>query len=79
MSAIEHDVRTARALAAFLAMVYLTYVIQYIAPTAHLRRWAARAWWNLFRLGPGWPQPRPARVETAMDILAAADGRAARR
>ncbi|MHB1006735.1 MAG: hypothetical protein ACYC3S_13995 [Chloroflexota bacterium] len=78
MSAIEHDLRTLRAVAEFFAMLYLTFVCQYIAPTAHLRHWGARNWWLLFRLGPGWPQFPAARGEAEIDIFAMARSKAAR-
>ncbi|MCL4465295.1 MAG: hypothetical protein M1401_11205 [Chloroflexi bacterium] len=55
MSAIAHDMRRLRAMAAFFTIVYLTYVFMYLAPTDRLRRWGARTWWRLFRLGPEWP------------------------
>ncbi|MHB1132488.1 MAG: hypothetical protein ACYC4L_08895 [Chloroflexota bacterium] len=56
MIAITQDMRTMWAVAQFFTMVYLTYILMYVAPTDQLRRWGERAWWQRFRLGPVWPK-----------------------
>jgi len=56
MSAITQDVRTLRAVAEFFALVYLAYVVMYVAPTDRLRRWGAKTWWHRFSVGPEWPK-----------------------
>ncbi len=55
MSALTQGLRTILAVTRFFALVYVTYLCTYLAPTHDLRRWGAATSWILIQLGPAWP------------------------
>lgn len=50
MGVLAQALRMILAVVAFFAMVYLTYLCMYLAPTARLRRWGTTTSWLL-----AWP------------------------